>query len=78
MANKKADEAVATDSVSTEEIEATPEDPAIAHHLHEMRKAAAEAGKSQRKVLSAWEIDGVAGERALVVSPDGKYKVEEK
>lgn len=77
MSDSNSDNAMATDSISTEEIAATPDDPTVGHHLAAMRETAAAEGTEQRKVIAASSIDGVETERTLIVKPDGSYTVEE-
>lgn len=77
MSNKNSDEAMATDTISTEEIEPTAEDPTVHHFLEAMQETATSEGKEQRKVIGTSEIDGVTTERVLIVKPDGSHTVEE-
>jgi hypothetical protein len=71
------DNAKAADVASAEERDAALQDPTVSAHLPALREAAIAQNEAQRKVLAAWEHDGVAGQRELIVEPDGTYRVEE-
>jgi hypothetical protein len=71
----KKETATAADTASVEEMPAGTQDATLNHHLEVLRAKALEDGEEQRKVLAAWNIDGVVGEQVLIVSPDGSFKV---
>lgn len=77
MTGNQNESATATDMATAEPILVTAEDPSVKHFLADLQEKAKAENAEQRKVLGAWSIDGVEGERVLVVQPDGTYSVEE-
>lgn len=77
MTGSNSENATATDTATADPIAMTTEDPSVKHFLADLQEKAKAENAEQRKVLGAWSIDGVEGERVLVVQPDGTYSVEE-